>query len=265
MINHIFKKTAKENRAALVVFISCGDPDIGFTEKLVRRVCDAGADMVELGVPFSDPMADGKSIQAASRRAAGTSVRDVLEMSARLRKAGVSNPFILFSYMNPLFKFGLEKLAAESSLSEIDAWLVVDVPMEESDEILIHTRPRGIDFIPLGAPTSSLDRIEKISECGSGFLYYVTVMGVTGVRNALPPEFVERIAEVRKASVLPVAAGFGISNPQMASLAARHADAVVVGSKIVDMAHDALLSEGEAAALDKVGEFVGSLVSAMKR
>ena len=267
MTSKLFQQLKSENRAALVAFVSCGDPTIEFSEKLIERICAAGADIVELGVPFSDPMADGKSIQAASRRAlnGGATLGKVIAMAKRLRAKGVDKPFVMFSYFNPIFKLGTEKTVDECAAAGIDSLLVVDVPLEEADEVVSVSAPKGIEFIPLAAPTSSPERIEKISKKGSGFLYYVTVMGVTGVRNALPTEFVERIAEVRKASVLPVAAGFGISNPQMASLAARHADAVVVGSKIVDMAHDVLLSEGEAAALDKVGEFVGSLASAMKR
>ena len=234
MIAKLFEKLSSENRAALVTFISCGDPSISFTKKLVKAVCESGADIVELGVPFSDPN-------------------------------GIDKPFVLFSYFNPIFKIGVEKIAAKCKENGIDALLVVDAPMEESREITSVTEKFGVDFIPLAAPTSPLDRIEKISQSGSGFLYYVTVAGVTGARDSLPEHFARRLADVRKASSLPVAAGFGISNPQMARLAAESADAVVVGSRLVSMAHETLIKDGESAALNGVSNFVKSLYSQMLR
>ncbi len=267
MIAKLFEKLSSENRAALVTFISCGDPSISFTKKLVKAVCESGADIVELGVPFSDPMADGAVIQASSQRAlaSGTTILSVIEMAGELRKDGIDKPFVLFSYFNPIFKIGVEKIAAKCKENGIDALLVVDAPMEESREITSVTEKFGVDFIPLAAPTSPLDRIEKISQSGSGFLYYVTVAGVTGARDSLPEHFARRLADVRKASSLPVAAGFGISNPQMARLAAESADAVVVGSRLVYMAHETLIKDGESAALNGVSNFVKSLYSQMLR
>ena len=261
MTSKLFQQLKSENRAALVAFVSCGDPTIEFSEKLIERICAAGADIVELGVPFSDPMADGKSIQAASRRALGK----VIAMAKRLRAKGVEKPFVMFSYFNPIFKLGTEKTVDECAAAGIDSLLVVDVPLEEADEVVSVSAPKGIEFIPLAAPTSSPERIEKISKKGSGFLYYVTVAGVTGARGALPEGIGERLAQVRRASVLPVAAGFGISNPEMAHAAALNADAVVVGSRLVDIAFKTRLEKGEEAALDAAAEFVASLAGAMKR
>lgn len=186
-------------------------------------------------------------------------------MAGRLRKDGVENPFVLFSYYNPIFKLGLEKTAELSKKNGINAWLVVDVPLEESGEISGVLKEYGIGLIPLAAPTSGLDRVRAISESGTDFLYYVTVAGVTGARNALPESFSKRLADVRKASVLPVAAGFGISNPNMAHLAAESADAVVVGSKLVDLTFEEFLDNGESAALKAAENFVASLAAAMKR
>lgn len=267
MISKLFKKLSSENRAALITFVSCGDPSIAFTKELVKTVCNSGADIVELGVPFSDPMADGAVIQASSHRAlaSGTNILSVIDMAGELRRDGVDKPFVLFSYFNPIFKLGVAKIAARCKDNGIDALLVVDVPLEESGEIAPVAREFGMDFIPLAAPTSPLDRIEKISECGSGFLYYVTVAGVTGARDSLPEHFAGRLADVRKASKLPVAAGFGISNPKMAHLAAESADAVVVGSKLVALTHEALLDGGESAALNAASEFVKSLSGHMRR
>ncbi len=267
MTSKLFQQLKSENRAALVAFVSCGDPTIEFSEKLIERICAAGADIVELGVPFSDPMADGKSIQAASRRAlnGGATLGKVIAMAKRLRAKGVDKPFVMFSYFNPIFKFGTEKTVDECAAAGIDSLLVVDVPLEEADEVVSVSAPKGIEFIPLAAPTSSPERIEKISKKGSGFLYYVTVAGVTGARGALPEGIGERLAQVRRASVLPVAAGFGISNPEMARAAALNADAVVVGSRLVDIAFKTRLEKGEEAALDAAAEFVASLAGAMKR
>lgn len=267
MTSKLFKQLKSENRSALVAFVSCGDPTIEFSEKLIERICAAGADIVELGVPFSDPMADGKSIQAASRRAlnGGATLEKVVAMSKRLRAKGVDKPFVMFSYFNPIFKLGTEKTVDECVAAGIDSLLVVDVPLEEADEVVSVSAPKGIEFIPLAAPTSSPERIERISKKGSGFLYYVTVAGVTGARGALPEGIGERLAQVRKASVLPVAAGFGISNPEMAHAAALNADAVVVGSRLVDIAFKTRLEKGEEAALDAAAQFVSSLAGAMKR
>ena len=266
-MKELFENLKAENRAGLVMFVSCGDPSIDFTEKLVRRACAAGADIIELGVPFSDPMADGPTIQASSARAikGGCTLGKIFDMVARLRAGGVKNKFVLFSYYNPIFKFGLGRAAEMSEKAGIDAWLVVDVPLEESAEVVSAIAPRGIDFIPLAAPTSPIERVGEISRGGGGFLYYVSVAGITGARSALPAHIAERLAQVRKASALPVAVGFGISSPEMAAEAAKNADAVVVGSKFIDKVHSVLEASGGDAALDAAESFVASLARAMKR
>ena len=267
MIEETFKNAALRNRACLICFVSCGDPNLDFTEKMVERICASGADIVELGVPFSDPMADGAAIQAASNRAlkAGTNVLKILEMVGRLRARGIKNPFVLFSYYNPIFKLGVENMARLSCEAGINAWLIVDVPHEESAEISRHLKGKGIDLIALAAPTSSLERIAELSSDSSGFLYYITVTGVTGERKALPHHFSERLAQVRKASKLPVAAGFGISDKSMAHAAALEADAVVVGSRLVDLSYRTYLEKGESAALESVGAFVEALSAQMHK
>lgn len=153
MISELFNKLSAQNRAALVAFVSCGDPSLDFTKKLVKTVCRAGADIVELGVPFSDPMADGAVIQASSQRAlaAGTTILSAIEMAGDLRKDGIDKPFVLFSYFNPIFKLGVGKIAAKCKENGIDALLVVDVPLEESGQITSATKEFGLDFIPLAA------------------------------------------------------------------------------------------------------------------
>ena len=148
-ISEILERNSRAGRASLAVFISCGDPDIAFTEKLAKAVCAAGADIVELGVPFSDPMADGPTIQAAGQRASGTTLEKVLEMAGRLRAEGLENPFVLFSYYNPIFKMGLGKAARLSRENGVNSWLVVDVPLEESGEISGELEKNGIGLVPL--------------------------------------------------------------------------------------------------------------------
>lgn len=267
MIKQIFEKAKSENRALFAAFVTCGDPDIEFTERLVEAISARGVDLVELGVPFTDPMADGPTIQAASVRSinAGTNAAQILEMAGRLRKKGVKTPMILFGYYNVFFKFGVEKLAKASAEAGIDGWLVADLPLEEMDEVLPALKANGLDFIPLAAPTTPLERVAEISKKASGFLYYVTVAGVTGVRDSLPAGLAERLEDVRRASALPVGAGFGISDPQNAHAAAMHADAVIVGSKLVDLLYRTRLEKGENAAIEAAANFAGEISKAMKR
>lgn len=266
MLSKLFNKVKSENRSALITFVSCGDPTIAFSERLIERICKSGADIVEIGVPFSDPMADGKVIESASKRAiaSGTTLEKVIAMVKRLRNKGVENPFVLFSYYNPIYKYGLEKVASECVDARIDAMIVVDVPLEESEEITSVISPKGINFIPLASPMTSLERIENMTASASGFLYYVSVAGVTGVRGRLPEGIADRLADVRKVSHIPVAIGFGISTPEMASEASKIADAVVVGSRIVAMAHENLVKYGEEFALDEIEKFVKSLSEQMR-
>ncbi len=264
-IRDTFKRLKRENRAALVPFISCGDPSLAFTKRLIKTVCEAGADIVELGVPFSDPMADGPTIQAASLRAlrSGTNIPGILRMVGELRRDGVDKPFVLFSYYNPVFKIGAERVAQMSKDAGVDAWLIVDAPLEECGEVLAAIKPRGIDMILLASPFTPPERVEAITKKGSGFLYYVTVAGTTGQRDSLPDGISERLAEVRRASKLPIAAGFGISSPQMAREAAANADAVVIGSKLVDLVHRACVERGEDAALAEAGRFISEISAAL--
>ena len=267
MLSDLFEKAKKQNRAALVPFVACGDHGIKFTESLVSEISEAGADIIELGLQFSDPMADGKVIQQASKRALAnaTNVFEVFEMVGRLRASGNKCKFVLFSYMNPLFHIGLERAARLSAQAGIDAWLVVDVPLEESAQIREPLCKNGLDLVPLASVTTPPERIRRISQSGGGFLYYVTVAGVTGARDTLPDSFVERLKLVKSLSVLPVAAGFGISTPQMASMAAASADAVVVGSALVSLVHSEYESAGEAAAIRAAGKFVSEFSKRMHR
>ncbi len=267
MLKSLFEKCSKENRAALILYVCCGDFSIDFSEMLISKICSSGADIVELGVPFSDPMVDGTSIQAAHTRALknSTSLGSVIEMVKRLRLSGVDKTLVLNSYFNPIFKMGVEKALSACLEAGIDAIYVVDIPLEEFDEIAPIARAKGIDVIVMATPASSLERIRTLSENGSGFLYYATNSGNSGASDVLPDDMAIRLDDVRNASKLPVAAGLRISTSLTPREVARKADAVVVPSAVVDLAYATLLDSGADASLEAVGSFVASLASSMKR
>ncbi|WP_224983327.1 tryptophan synthase subunit alpha [Geomonas agri] len=219
---------------ALVTFVTAGDPDLASTEKVVLALEQAGADLIELGVPFSDPMADGPTIQLSSDRAlaAGTTLPGILELVTRLRTR-TQVPIVLMGYFNPIFTYGAERFACDAAKAGVDALLVVDLPPEEAPELKEHTDRCGLDLIFLLTPTSDASRVESVARQGSGFIYYVSVTGVTGARTAVADTLADRVTEVRNALDLPLVVGFGISTPEQAGQVAKVADGVVVGSALV--------------------------------
>jgi len=235
-IGEAFARLRREGRKGLVVYLTAGDPDGPSSLAYLRAAAEAGADLLEVGVPFSDPMADGPTIQAASRRAlaGGMTVEGTLELVERLQER-TEVPVVLFGYYNPFLRRGLERLCREAKRAGVDGLLVVDLPLEEFGEAVPAARRHGLDWIPLAAPTSGPDRIRRASEAGSGFLYLISVTGITGARRALPADLSRCARQARAVSRLPVAVGFGISSPEMARAAARHADAAVVGSACVEL------------------------------
>lgn len=260
-IDRVFEDCRKEGRTALIPFITAGDPSLEVTEKVLRQFVENGADIIELGVPFSDPMADGPTIQAACERAleSGVKLKDILQMVARLRAEGIETPFVLFSYFNMIHHYGVEKLARDCHGVGVDAWLTVDVPVEETDEIMPALQQHGLHWIALVAPTTPEERLEKIFKRAGGFIYYITVTGVTGARTELPTDLKEHLDAIRRHSRVPVAAGFGISSPAMVKTVKQNADAVVVGSKIIKTLHE---SETIEAGIEAVGALVKSLSEA---
>lgn len=233
-VKSLFKRLRTEHRCGLVAYVTCGDPDGDTTVRIVEELERAGADAVELGVPFSDPIADGPVIQAAAQRALqhGTSVRDVFDIAKQVRaKSGI--PLIAFSYFNPVLRFGAEAFAAEAASAGIDSVLLTDLPPEASHDIRSAMHEQGLGTIFLMAPTTRDDRISAIDRASDGFVYYVSTTGVTGARRDLDPALVSRLDEIRSRLRNPIAVGFGVSQPEHYRALRDHCDAVVVGSAIV--------------------------------
>ena len=229
-----FTNLKREGKKGFIPFITAGDPDLATTEKLLVTLAQSGATLIELGVPFSDPMADGPVIQRASERALKNNfgLQDILDVVARARKQ-IDIPVILFSYYNPLFQFGLKRLAETANDAGLDGVLVTDLSPEESGEFERELRARDLDMIFLVAPTSTDERLKLVAERASGFIYAVSRAGVTGTRETVSAEAEKLTNRMRKFSELPVAVGFGISNAEQVADVNRYADAVVVGSAIV--------------------------------
>lgn len=232
-----FARAREENRAALVIYLCAGDAPGGLqgTVDLAVEAADAGADILELGVPFSDPTADGPAIQRASRRAldAGVTLPAVLEAAAAIRARRPELPILLFGYYNPLFRFGLDEVASEAKKSGIDGFLVVDLPPAEVGPLHAALTREELGYVPLLAPTSTPDRIEAARKVARGFVYYVSMTGVTGSKAAALPEAAARAHELAERMMTPVVVGFGVATPDDASAVAQKADGVVVGSAVV--------------------------------
>jgi tryptophan synthase alpha chain len=263
-IAECFEALKQRNRAAFIPYVTCGDPHLEASAEVIRVLADNGSDIIELGVPFSDPIADGPVIQRASARAlaAGTSLSRIIDMVADLRGKGVKTPFVLFGYLNPVLRFGPERLCREASAAGVDGMLMADLPLEESEEIDAFCGEAGIDRICLVAPTTPDERIKLIAERSSGFIYAVSLTGVTGTRETLPSGLNDFLARVRAQTEKPVAVGFGISTPEMVAATARQADGVVVGSAIVRLMEE---NAGAPDLMRRLGSFVRELADATRR
>ena len=225
-----------QTRPALVAYVTCGDPDLATTREVVLAAIDAGASVIELGVPFSDPVADGPVIQRASQRALrqGTTVADVLKLAAEVRQHAQSTGLIIFSYLNPILRMGLEKFCKVARHAGVDGALLTDLPVEEADDYLREMRRNELATVFLAAPTSTEERLKRIAEASSGFVYAVSRTGVTGTRQQLPEDARKLVRRLRKYTRLPIAIGFGISTPEQFAAVGEFADAAVVGSAIVE-------------------------------
>lgn len=243
-IETTFARLRAEGRKALVGYLTAGDPDPQTSERNIRAAIENGLDVLELGVPFSDPTADGPVIQAAAFRAlaAGMTLPGVLELVRRLR-ADYSLPIVLFGYLNPFFHYGYARLAAAAAAAGADGFLIVDLPFEETGEIREHLDRADLCLIPLVAPTTPPPRAARVLARARGFVYYIMVKGVTGARSEVPADVARHVQELRRSTDLPIAAGFGVSSGAQAQAAARHADAVVAGSALVKAAQEGNLVE----------------------
>jgi tryptophan synthase alpha chain len=229
-----FAALAERGEAALIPFVTAGDPDVNTTFNILYALDKAGADCIELGIPFSDPTADGPTIQRSSQRAlkSGVSLRAIFRIISEFRRNS-EVPLILFGYYNPIFRFGLQEFCGQAARAGADGILCVDLPPEESAELRSRTEAMGLDLIFLLSPTSDVARIRLVGKSGRGFIYYVSVTGVTGARRAFDDRLKSQVARVRRMTALPVAVGFGVSTPKQAAWIAGFADAVVVGSALV--------------------------------
>lgn len=245
---------------ALITYIMAGDPDLESSAAVALALQEAGVDIIELGVPFSDPIADGPVIQAAGQRALNgkTTLAKVLAMVADLRKRGLTIPVVLMGYVNPIMKFGAENFAAEAARDGVDGVIIPDLPVDEAAELDQALERAGVAPVQLVAPTSDDGRVKLVASRSRGFLYYVSLTGVTGMRESLPDDVEGRIRHVQGLSPVPVAVGFGVSNPEMARALGKVARGVVVGSAIVKLVEQ----HGKQAALP-VAEFVRKLRNAL--
>jgi len=256
-----------DNRPALVAYVTCGDPDLETSRDVVLAAIRSGADVIELGVPFSDPVADGPVIQRASQRALerGTRLDDVLALAREIRAETRTNKgtsfgalesagpgLVIFSYLNPILQFGLERFAKAAKQAGVDGALITDLTVEEAGDYLRVMRRHDLATIFLAAPTSTDERLKRIAQCSTGFVYAVSRTGVTGTRNEVPPEAAQLVQRLRRHTKLPIAVGFGIATAEQFGAVSKFADAVVVGSAIVA----AIESTGRAKAAQAVAELI---------
>ena len=262
-LGRCFAALRERGEAAFVPFLMAGDRGLDTTARLLDALVEAGSDVIELGVPFSDPMADGPIHQRAAERAlrAGTTLRGVLDLIADFRKRS-DVPVVIFGYANPFVRFGPEQLAKAAAAAGADALLCVDMPPEEADELRLPLRAAGLDMIFLLAPTSTQARIRRVLRSASGFVYFVSVLGVTGVKVAAPERIAALVQRIRAETTLPVGVGFGISTPEQAASVAAMSDAVIVGSALSKLVEDAADADAAVAA---VGELAARLKQATRR
>jgi tryptophan synthase alpha chain len=272
-VEDTIRECLSRNEKALITFVTGGFPSVDYTVSVVETMFRAGADAVEIGVPFSDPLADGQTIQNANTQAllAGTKVGDIFDVASKVRADGYSAPLVLLAYINTVYRFGIERFVNECVRAGADGLIIPDLPLEERHLLNSETAPAGepgelgaVPLIPMVAPTTSGDRIDAILQGGAGFVYCVSTTGVTAVRDELPVGVTELVSRVRSRTDLPVAVGFGIGDAASASSAAAVADAVIVGSRVVQIIQDTLKRSGEAGSLAAVSKLVSELKDALR-
>jgi tryptophan synthase alpha chain len=263
-----FAALEAEGRAGFVAFITAGDPDLATSTDILAGLPEAGADLIELGMPFSDPMADGPSVQAAGYRAlnAGATLHRTLDMVAAFRRTNSDTPIILMGYFNPIYRYGVERFSIDAATAGVDGVIVVDLPPEVDEELRSPAKAAGLELIRLATPTTDAVRLPTVLEDAGGFIYYVAVTGVTGAKQAAIGDIAAAVSRLKGSTSLPIAVGFGIRDPESAAAVARHADAAVVGSAIVDRVANGLDADGKAGPglVAEVLGFVGSLAAGVR-
>jgi tryptophan synthase alpha chain len=271
-IDQRFGELRNEGRAALVTFLMCGDPDLDTSLQLIEALPGAGADVIEIGMPFTDPMADGPSIQAAGLRAlkAGGSMIKTLGLVSAFRRNNDHTPIVLMGYYNPIYVYGVERFLVDAKAAGVDGLIVVDLPPEEDAELCVPALKAGVNFIRLATPTTDDKRLPKVLTNTSGFVYYVSINGITGAAIADYSQVSEAVGRIKGHTDLPVAVGFGVKNAANAQAIATHADGVVVGSALIDALKRSLDSQdratpGTVAAVTRlVSEIAGGVRAARK-
>ncbi|HYZ25797.1 MAG TPA: tryptophan synthase subunit alpha [Geminicoccaceae bacterium] len=269
-IERRFAELRQAGRGGLITFLCAGDPDPATSAELIAGLPAAGADLIEIGMPFSDPMADGPAIQAGSLRALGAGMRlaGTLELVRGVRRTDEATPIVLMGYYNPIYRYGSKRFLEDAEQAGVDGLIVVDLPPEEDDELCLPALDRGLSFVRLVTPTTDDRRLPEVLANTSGFLYYVSIAGITGTRAPVADQVGAAVARLRRHTALPVAVGFGIREPAQAAAIAKVADAAVVGSALVAQIADSLDSDGRAmpglkeSLLAKVRELAAAVHSA---
>ena len=266
-IKSTFDELKKNNKKGLITFITAGDPNFDLSLEILKRLPSSGADILEIGMPFTDPMADGPSIQASYLRALkeGQTLNKTIKLIEIFRKSNKSTPIVLMGYYNPIYKYGVKKFLFDIKKVGIDGLIIVDLPPEADEEVCIPSNKIGIDFIRLATPTSSIDRLPTIIKNASGFLYYISVLGITGSKTPELNSIKKNVEIIKSLSEIPVAVGFGIKTPLQAASIAQTSDAIVVGSAIIEKIYDANKKNhsDELFVVEEVSNFVESLSNAI--
>lgn len=267
-IDRRFAQCAAEGRAALVTFVMCGDPDLATSTAILKALPKAGADVIEVGMPFTDPMADGPSIQAAGLRAlnAGATLRKTLSVVADFRAGDADTPIVLMGYYNPIYVYGVDRFLADAKAAGVDGLIVVDLPPEEDSELCLPALGAGLNFIRLATPTTDDKRLPTVLRNTSGFVYYVSITGITGSATPDYSKVASAVARIKSHTELPVAVGFGVKNAQSAAAIAAHADGVVVGSALIDALKKSLDADNRAtpATVSAVTDLVADIARGVK-